>query len=248
MTLNAVDLSNNNADLIKRALPYNDIVIAKATEGNYQQDSTFFTIMEAGLSAGKKVGAYLFVNGGIDAEEQAQYFLDYIGEYAYDPRVMLIIDFENASDKEKYPTLSGYEPARIANYVYARTKKKMMLYIGLIDIISGQYSWEDMQDNPLWLADYANPDDPDFTDDISNWYQENVFNKLKYWRLVTMLQYSTTPWDNSIFFGDDDTWDILAKPVTSSTPEEKNRANQVLSNKMADIAKLAQQIIDKTNE
>ncbi|MCK8617569.1 hypothetical protein LNP00_04220 [Fructobacillus sp. M158] len=219
MTLFVGDVASHQGDNIDGIVADNNAVIVKVTEGNYYVNPNWQTQAQKVLNAGKKLGLYHFINAGIDNQTQAQFFLDNIGDMANQAGVALILDFENMSNSEQYPTLTGGEPKAIADYIDAKTGKTTWLYIGYADIQNG-YSWDDMKDRPLWVADYPSNDGGPYTQELQEWVDKNHFNKLKFWSIVTMWQYDSVPYDRSVFYGDEETWDKLAGG-NQSQPDEQ---------------------------
>ncbi|MDD9139202.1 glycoside hydrolase family 25 protein [Fructobacillus sp. CRL 2054] len=214
--LNVADVSSNNGADISQIVANSDVIIVKATEGDYYTNEYFQTQVKQVQDSGKRLGLYLFVNGGVNADRQAQYFLDAIGQLSSDDQIPLIIDFENRNGISGYPTLTGNEPKAISSYLYNKTGKKAWLYISNSDLHGGghNYSWDDMSDYPLWLAGYPYYDGRAFSDDVQKQGDELYFDHLAYWSTVTMWQYDAKPYDRSVFYGDLSTWDTLSKRVT----------------------------------
>lgn len=210
MVLYGADVSQYQGSDVSGIVNDNDIIIVKVSEGDYYVNPYWKEQASTVINSGKKLGLYHFINAGVDNNTQAQYFLDRAGEYATQSGVALIIDFENMSDRTKYPTLTGNEPKAIADYIDAKTGKTTWLYIGYADIQSG-YTWDDMKDRPLWVADYPTNDGGPYTDELQNWVDTHHFNVLKYWTTVTMWQYDSKPYDRSVFYGTSETWNALSK-------------------------------------
>lgn len=223
MTLYVGDVSSHQGDNIDGIVADNNAVIVKVTEGNYYVNPNWQTQAQKVLNAGKKLGLYHFINAGVDNNTQAQYFLDTIGGYANQAGVALILDFENMSNRTQYPTLTGNEPKAIADYIDAKTGKTTWLYIGYADIQSG-YTWDDMKDRPLWVADYPSNDGSPYSQELQEWEDTHHFNVLKYWSTVTMWQYDSNPYDRSVFYGDEGTWDKLAGGTGSDSQPSDNQA------------------------
>lgn len=141
--------------------------------------------------------------------------MDTIGGLATDDQVPLILDFENNAS---YPVLSGNEPRQFADYVYDKTGKKIWLYISNSDIRGGGhgYYWSDMQDNPVWVAGYPLDDGSGWSQELQDWANSHYFNNLPWWGdNVTMWQFDSNPYDQSVFYGDQGTWDKLAQRVNN---------------------------------
>ncbi|WP_331474907.1 GH25 family lysozyme [Convivina praedatoris] len=254
------DVSDNNPADISGIISENDAVIVKVTEGNSYVNKHVTTQVNQVKESGKKLGLYHFIVGGIDAKEQAQFFLDNAAPECYDPDVPLLLDFENMAG---YPVLSGYEPREIADYIYEKTGKKVWLYIGYSDVVNSVhgYSWEDMADNPVWIADYPYMAPTEYTQELQDWADNTHFVNIKEWKIITMWQYVCVPYDRSIFYGDARTWDLLAAPVNNQTdqhPEsespqpdsQSDTAQQAIGvideQTKSEIHDLAQAIADKT--
>ncbi|CAK1225912.1 4-beta-N-acetylmuramidase) [Fructobacillus fructosus] len=222
MTLYVGDVSSHQGDNIDGIVADNNAVIVKVTEGNYYVNPNWQTQAQKVLNAGKKLGLYHFINAGVDNNTQAQYFLDTIGGYANQAGVALMLDFENMSNRTQYPTLTGNEPKAIADYIDAKTGKTTWLYIGYADIQSG-YTWDDMKDRPLWVADYPSNDGSPYSQELQEWEDTHHFNVLKFWSTVTMWQYDSVPYDRSVFYGDKGTWDKLAGGTGNESQPSDNQ-------------------------
>ena len=217
--LKIADVSSYQGNDISGILNANDGVIVKATQSTDYVNPSYQDQVNATRSAGKKLGVYHFVQGNVDVNAQAQHFLDTIGDLATDDQVPLILDFENNSN---YPVLSGNEPRQFADYVYNKTGKKIWLYISNSDIRGGGhgYYWSDMNDNPVWVAGYPLNDGSGYSADLQNWADQHYFNNLPWWgENVTMWQFDSNPYDQSVFYGDQGTWDKLAQRVNKPSEQ-----------------------------
>jgi lysozyme len=211
--LKIADVSSYQGNDISGILNANDGVIVKATQSTDYVNPSYQAQVSATRNAGKKLGVYHFIQGGVEVNAQAQHFLDTVGGLATDDQVALILDFENNAS---YPVLSGNEPRQFADYVYNKTGKKIWLYISNSDIRGGGhgYYWSDMNDNPVWVAGYPLNDGSGYTKDLQDWADSHYFNNLPWWgENVTMWQFDSNPYDQSVFYGDQGTWDKLAQRV-----------------------------------
>ncbi|MDD9139029.1 hypothetical protein H7198_05365 [Fructobacillus sp. CRL 2054] len=232
--LKVADVSQYQGNDISGIAIENDAVIVKATQSTGYVNPNFSAQVATAQSMGKQLGLYHFIereNGVDDTEQQAQYFLDTIGDLATNPDVALILDFENNA---AYETLTGYEPRKFADYVQSKTGKKIWLYISNADIRGGGhgYTWSDMADYPVWVAGYPYSADTPVTydSDLQAWADSHYFNDLPTWQgRVSMWQYSSNGYDKSVFYGSVDDWKNLAKgdnvaptvaPVTPVQPQE----------------------------
>lgn len=226
--LNFADISSVQGTNLSGILSANDGVIVKATEGNYYVNPQFSNQAGQVTSAGKLLGIYHFINGGVPAETQAQYLLDNIGDYANRSDVPLILDFENngatnADGSPQYPHLTGTEIKPFADYIKAKTGKTIMLYVGQSDVKG--YNLQNIG-LPMWVAGYPLNDGSGYTQELQEWADSHYFNGFK--DKMTMWQYTSTPYDKSVFYADESAWKGLSQggQVATTQPAVQKSAIQ----------------------
>ncbi|MDD9139201.1 hypothetical protein H7198_06240 [Fructobacillus sp. CRL 2054] len=213
--LKVADVSQYQGNDISGIANENDAIIVKATQSTGYVNPNFSAQVATAQSMGRQLGVYHFIereNNTDDTEQQAQHFLDTIGDLATNPDVALILDFENNA---AYETLTGYEPRKFADYVQSKTGKKIWLYISNADIRGGGhgYTWSDMADYPVWVAGYPYSADTPviYDEDLQNWANGAYFSNMPEWQdKVTMWQYSSNGYDKSVFYGDVELWKHLS--------------------------------------
>ncbi|GAP01918.1 lysozyme [Fructobacillus fructosus] len=214
------DVSSAQGANIAGIIAENDAVIVKVTEGNYYINPNWKEQVRQSLAAGKRVGLYHYMHGGVDPVEQAKYFINEVGVFAQNDTIPLILDFENSNRLDSngnriYPELTGQEVKPFNDYIENQTGKKVWMYLGAGDVNGGYYDWTNLgiTDNPLWLAGYPLFDGQkdNYDDEVAAKGDRLYFNQLKHWSTVTMWQWSSTPYDKSVLYGDVNTWDALSK-------------------------------------
>lgn len=179
MTLNIVDLSNNNGSKNIKDYPA-DGYMFKATEGNYFTDKYCDQFVQQAIKAGKVWGVYHFMDGS-PWQAQADHFFAAIKGYV--GKGILCLDYE----------MYGRQGTAIAkkwlDYVYKKTGVKPVVYTSVSVTKEEDWSAVVRADYGLWVADYTAP-----------------LDKIGYWKAPMMWQYTSTPYDKNTFFGDKATW------------------------------------------
>lgn len=183
MTLNVVDLSNNNAPSDIKNYPA-DAYIFKATEGTNFTDSYCDKLVQQCIKRNIPFGVYHFMDGS-NWQKQADHFIN--ATKGYVGKGLLVLDYE----------MYGRQGTAIAkkwlDYVTEKTGVKPLLYTS--QSVTNEENWSAVvkADYGLWVAQYA-----------------SKLGKVGYWSTVAMWQYTSTPYDKSYFYGTRATWDAYA--------------------------------------
>lgn len=194
MTLNIVDLSNNNGSKNIKDYPA-DGYMFKATEGNYFTDKYCDQFVQQAIKAGKVWGVYHFMDGS-PWQAQADHFI--AATKGYVGKGILCLDYE------EYGRQGTDIAKKWLDYVYKKTGVKPVVYTSVS--VTKEENWTEVvkADYGLWAADYTPP-----------------LDKLGYWKAPMMWQYTSTPYDKNTFFGDKSTWNkYAAKGGSQPKPEE----------------------------
>ncbi len=134
-------------------------VFAKATEGDFYQDTTFDENWFGAKSAGLLRGAYHFYRCNVDAKKQADYFINYVKSFNDNGDLPPVLDLESTDNTKKDKIISGVKTW--LDRVEGAFGKKPIIYSGpyyLQDNLSeaggGPPAWA--KDYPLWIAQYPN--------------------------------------------------------------------------------------------
>lgn len=233
MSLNGVDISAYQPNDILNKIPC-DFAIIKATEGDYWVSPRCDAQYQSAVASGKLVGVYHFSNadqnpGHEGACREAKWFLDNIKGYL-NGRTLLVLDHEMSSARaggapwakwflDEVVRLSGYKP---------------MLYGSRGVICNDSYSI--VSDYPLWVAAYG-------ANERTGYDQNRDPGSISPWSVVTCFQYTShgvlpgyDDWlDLNVFYGDVNTWSLLAAKVNGSSPNPEPRktvsqlANEVIA-------------------
>ena len=195
---NNVDLGNNTFSIVK------------ISQGNFYYNPSCYLQSKQVQDAGKLLGYYHWLSAGIDAVEQAKYFLAGIGNDAFADNIVLALDVEENG-------LTGNEPKPFLDYVYKITGKRPIVYMNgdWANGHGGVYDWSDIyKDYALWLAGGNQ-----YGQNLAyNQFSQSVFDLVKWWDTVTIWQYTSNPYDRNALFGDATTWKKLGSKVTTPTP------------------------------
>ena len=191
-TLQGCDLSHWDAGRYKGILmdEGTQFAIIKATEGKTSFDRycdilyNFFTSVHdrRGTAAEDRLyGFYHYAHPELNKpEEEARNFLYRVGHHA--GKAMFCLDYEGAAWK-----CSPRWARSWLDYVYRETGVKALLYtsssyLGNLGVVAeGDYG--------LWVAAYRKQKP-----------------KVTPWKFAAMWQYTSTPYDHDIFYGNADTW------------------------------------------
>ena len=218
MTLWVADISGNNANY-NSFIKNNDAVIIKISEGLSYINPLANAQYQAVKQAGKKIGFYHFLVGGLDARKQAEYFYNNAKNYLNEDGAVLALDFERPSG---YPALTGNEPKAFLDRLYELTGKRGLLYISTSDFISDAFDWSDIKnDYGLWIAGYPLNNGAAFSNDLQEWANNSnlYFANKKYdGYTVVMWQYDSVPYDRSIAYLDGNGWNKYGTRAGGSEP------------------------------
>lgn len=215
MTLNVTDISGNNLNYASFIKNY-DAVIIKISEGVTYINPLANEQYQAAKSAGKRLGFYHFVVGGIDARRQAEYFYNNASNYLNEKGSLLVFDFEQP---DGYPNLTGDEPKAFLDRLYELTGKRGLLYIGHKDVVSSKFNWYDIKGiYAMWVAGYPLNDGSPYSTELQQWADQNYFSNEAYnGQVVAMWQFDSVPHDRSIAYMDGDAWDKYGTKVGDTT-------------------------------
>ena len=204
------DVSSHN-ELNNIGLDGLDYSIVKLTEGASYINPKAYTQSKATQDAGKLLGYYHWLSAGVNVIDQANYFLITLGSDAIADDIILMLDVEEEA-------LTGDEPKQFMDYVYQKTGKRMLIYMGVSYINNPKYDWSDIADTyPIMVAGYPLDDASGYTVDLQNYADQNYFKNLKWWKIVTAWQFSSKPFDRSVFYGDRNTWHVIGSRVNTGT-------------------------------
>lgn len=216
MVLFGNDVSSNNGDN-NVDLKNNAFSIVKISEGIGYYNPSAYAQSKQAQDAGKLLGYYHWLTPGIDAIEQAKYFLAGVGTDAYLSNIVLALDYEQKG-------LTGNEAKPFLDYIYKVTGKRPLIYMSgsWAGGNGGKFDWNDIcNDYALWLAGGLN-----YAQNLNyNQYNQNVFDMVNFWKTVTIWQYSSNPYDRNALFGDASTWKKLGSKVTTPAPTPKPKPN-----------------------
>lgn len=204
---------SNNVDLAN-----NDFSIVKVSEGNFYYNPYAYQQSKQVQDAGKLLGYYHWLTPGIDVIAQAKYFLAGVGADAYIDDIVLALDFEEKG-------VTGNEPKVFLDYIYKITGKRPIIYMNgdFANGHGGQFDWSDIcNDYALWLAGGAQ-----YGQNLNyNQFSQNVFDSVNWWKNITIWQYTSSPYDRNVLFGDKSTWMALGskkkaaeKPTVTPNPK-----------------------------
>lgn len=197
--------SNNGASNVD--LKNNAFSIVKISEGTGYYNPSAYNQSKQVQDAGKLLGYYHWLTPGIDAVEQAKYFLTGVGDDAYLDNIILALDYEQSG-------LTGDEAKPFLDYIYKVTGKRALIYMSASWAAGngGKFNWNDIcNDYPLWVAGGLN-----YAQNLNySQYNQTVFNMVNFWKNITIWQYSSNPYDRNVLFGDANTWKKIGSKVTT---------------------------------
>lgn len=190
-TMLGCDMSHWDAARYKEILPSQEFAIIKATEGKTSSDRYLDILFNFFMSVcdSKDVelkdrcyGFYHYAHPELNSpEEEARNFLSKVGHQA--GRALYCLDWEGKAWK-----CSPRWARAWLDYVFRETGVKPLLYTSssylsnLGAVASGDYG--------LWVASY----------------RKTKPAKVTPWKFAAIWQYSSTPYDHDIFYGDAKTW------------------------------------------
>ncbi|UAG58523.1 hypothetical protein [Lacticaseibacillus phage Lphi2ADMT26] len=199
MTLRIVDLSShNNTDLA--AYPA-DGYIVKVTEGTGYVNPLAAGHVTQAKQRGALLGLYMFLLAGVSGAEQAKYFLNQSIVAQNIGTAPLFIDFED-TNYSNITNAAGVSTALDAiRYIKKETGTTPLIYMSRS--VENSLDWSSVvaENVGLWVAEYGKP-----------------LQALKHWSDVALWQFSSTPYDQSYFYGTAATWAAYAKATKKPDP------------------------------
>ena len=183
MTLKVVDLSNNNGSKNIKDYPA-DAYMFKATEGCNFVDRYCDQFVQQAIKAGKPFGVYHFIDGS-NWQTQTDFFIQNVQGYI--GKGILVLDYE------MYGRQGTCVLKQMLDRIYQKTGIKALVYTSASVLFEEDFSEIVKADYGLWVAAY-----------------QSNFPKIKHWSNAAMWQYTSTPYDQNIFYGDQNTWKAYA--------------------------------------
>lgn len=183
MTMNVVDLSNNNEPKNIADYPA-DAYIFKATEGTYFVDKYCDTLVQQAINAGKPFGIYHFINEE-DWKAQIDFFLNNIKGYI--GKGILVLDYE------MYGRQGTVVLKQMLDRIQQKTGIKALVYTSASVLFEEDFTEIVKADYGLWVAAY-----------------QSKFPAINYWSNAAMWQYTSDPYDKNYFYGDVNAWQAYA--------------------------------------
>lgn len=186
--MNVCDLSSNNKLMERlKAISENDAVIVKCTEGTGYRNPCMRTDIETALEQHKCIGLYHFARAENNfAIDEAMWFLRNAAPYI--GKAVLILDYEGKS-----LSVNPVWAREFLDMVFQITGVRPMIYMSESAcktigpaVVDRNYG--------LWVAKYSK-------------------NKPKVdpWNFSAMWQYTSNPYDKSVFYGDREAWKKYAE-------------------------------------
>lgn len=187
MSLVFYDLSNHQAGLKLASdsrVKDSQAYIFKATEGTYFVDKECDKFVQQAKKLGKSYGVYHFLDGS-DAIKQAEYFYSNIKGYVGE--AVLVLDYE------MYGRQGAVKAKQFLDHLYKLTGVRGWIYMNESD--SNNDNWGPLaKDYALWIAKYS-IQKPNHTKGLN----------------IIAWQYTSTPLDKNIYYGDLVSWKAYAK-------------------------------------
>lgn len=223
--LHGIDMAvyQNGIDLAALSL---DFVFIKATEGTGYINPIFRKYANQALTLGLKLGLYHFVDTRFSAEEQADFFVQQVGDYI--GQAALMLDWENNEINDQNNLSAGTAFAkRFLDRVYQQTGVKPLIYMSRSVVHS--YDWTPVAeaDYGLWCAQYPykyydekqGVNGPIINPDRISYLNHGPNDFGAWGSNLTMYQYTSTGklsgWngflDLNVFYGNKGNWDALAR-------------------------------------
>jgi lysozyme len=155
--IKGIDINSNNNILNWQEVANSgvEVLINKATEGNFYQDKYFDYRYKTVRPLGIKFGCYHFA-GKHGATNEAEYFANYIKGYEFD--TILFLDIEQPPESYGWQWGDSLSPSEYVNEFIPAIEKLTGLECG---IYTGQCFYEDFLQNKissdikLWIAKYS---------------------------------------------------------------------------------------------
>ncbi|MGL9846129.1 lysozyme [Enterococcus sp. DIV0765f] len=183
MTLKVVDLSNNNGSKNIKDYPA-DAYMFKATEGCNFVDRYCDQFVQQAIQAGKPFGVYHFIDGS-NWQTQTDFFVQNVQGYI--GKGILVLDYE------MYGRQGTCVLKQMLDRIQQKTGIKALVYTSASVLFEEDFSEIVKADYGLWVAAY-----------------QSSFPKIKHWSNAVMWQYTSTPYDQNTFYGDQNTWKAYA--------------------------------------
>ena len=154
MTVDGIDVSAEQG-LVDWHLVPGILGIAKATEGDYYQDSLLHPNLVGLAGNGLRAGAYHFIRAGINWQSQAGYFTSFVGEVFGDDILALDLEPYPGEPWPMGPDETVANAMLFLSTVRADTNLKPWLYTypSFMDMLLISPHAHDLQEFPLWWAD-----------------------------------------------------------------------------------------------
>lgn len=198
MSLNVVDLSNNNGSKNIADYPA-DAYMFKATEGSNFVDKYCDPFVQQAIKANKPFGVYHFIDGS-NWKTQADFFVKSVQGYI--GKGILVLDYE------MYGRQGTSVLKQMLDYIQSATGVKPLVYTSASVLFEEDFSEIVKADYGLWVAAY-----------------QSKFPAIKHWKNAAMWQYTSTPYDKNYFYGDAKTWKAYASSTPISQTEETKKTH-----------------------
>ena len=152
MTVNGIDISNNNPD---QDYSVQDFVFLKATEGETYQDATYTVRHAAVRKAGKVAGAYLFYRTASTPGKHVSWFQTVA---AIQPGDIVALDFESDGTWNQFSNqaLAGMATQTMQLLLAAYPHNRVVLYCNLWTFNNVIVPYNVPLDDGLWIAEPSN--------------------------------------------------------------------------------------------
>lgn len=152
MTIDGIDISNNNPD---QDYSQHDFVFLKATEGETYQDATYSSRHAAIRTAGKVCGAYLFYRTASTPGKHVEWFHTVA---AIQPGDIVALDFENDGTWGQFSNqaLAGMATQTMQLLLSTYTQNRIVLYCTLWTYNNVIAPFNVPLGDGLWLAEPSN--------------------------------------------------------------------------------------------
>lgn len=205
--MKGIDISNHQKGIDLSEIDA-DFFIFKSSEGVGFTDPCLKDFMEQGLKFGKKLGIYHFARPTNNPIDEANFFVSIIKPYI--GKALLVLDWEaeNISDTTW--------AKQWLDKVYELTGVKPLVYMS--ESVVNSYDWSEVAkaNYGLWVAKYRD-NEVDVNYDMSSAGNPPA---IKYWEVMAMWQWTSSGrldgyagnLDCDIFYGNEASWDLYAKP------------------------------------
>lgn len=148
------DVSHHNGELdfVKAKAEGNEFVIVKATEGATFVDPMFAANVKNAKVAGLHVGAYVFIDSGVDFMTQMNHFWAVVEPHITDLTYPLVIDLEENKNKLSADVLTA---ELIKGLEFIEGKGQFGMWYTYTDFLNTQLEASKLTPYASWLAHYA---------------------------------------------------------------------------------------------